>query len=105
MHFSRMHTARLLPVSRGMHCSWGMYLVLGVYLLRGVPGPGGVPGPRAVTWSWGLPGPGGVHLVRGVYLVLRRGDLVSGVHAQVLPPCGQTNMGKNITFANFVCRQ
>ena len=69
MHFSRMCTACLLPVSPSMHCSQGGYLVPGVYLvpggvpgLGGVPGPGnvegvpglgGVPGPRGCTWSWG----------------------------------------------------
>ena len=26
MHSSRMRTARLLPVSPSMHCSWGVYL-------------------------------------------------------------------------------
>ena len=76
-----MRTARLLPVSPSMHCSWGVYLVLGMYLVwGGVPGPGGsVPGHRGVylvqgvpgyrgrctwsrgcTWSWGdVPGPRG----------------------------------------------
>ena len=42
MHSSRMRTARLLPVSPGMHCSpWG----------GSVPGPRGVPGPGGCTWS------------------------------------------------------
>ena len=70
MHSSRMRTARLLPVSPGMHCSQrGVYLVLGA----GVPGPRGgqctwfqgigvylVPGGctwsqgRGCTWSWGM---------------------------------------------------
>ena len=53
MHSSRMHTARLLPVSPSMHCSLGgvpgwVYLpggvtVQGVYLPRGCTCPGGVP--------------------------------------------------------------
>ena len=72
MHSSRMRTARLLPVSPSMHCSWG-----------GVPGPRGVPSsggctclggylvsrgmylvPWGCTWSWGCTCPG-VHLVPG----------------------------------------
>ena len=49
MHSSRMRTARLLPVSPGMHC------------LGGVPGlGGGVPDPGRCTWSGGVPGRGGV---------------------------------------------
>ena len=42
-----MRTARLLPVSPGMHWSWGEGCTWsgGVYLVQGVPGPkGGVPG-------------------------------------------------------------
>ena len=66
MHSSRMRTARLWPVSPGMHFSRG-----------GVPGPGSVPGPGRCTWSrGGVPGPRGVYLVpggctwsQGVYLV------------------------------------
>ena len=62
MHSSRMRTARLLPVSPGMHCSRG-----------DVPGPGEVPGPGGCTWSqggtWsgggGVPGPGGCTWSRG----------------------------------------
>ena len=95
MHFSRMRTTRLLPVSPGIHCSrgvpgpgegctWfqGVYLVpvgctwsQGVYLVPGgVPGLGGCTGLGGVcTWSW------------GVYLVL------GCVPAQVLPPCGQNH--------------
>ena len=71
-----MHTARLLPVSPGMHCSWGCTWSWGctcwgcTWSGVGVPAWGGVPGPRAVTWSWGIPGPGGVYLVLGVYLFL-----------------------------------
>ena len=76
MHFSRMSTARLLPVSPGMHCSrgvpgprgvylvgvgWGVYLVRGVYLVWGAPGPRGTPG-------WG-----------------------GAVPAQVIPHCGQNH--------------
>ena len=127
MHSSRMRTARLLPVSLGMHCSgectWsqGVYLVLGVpgsggylprggmYLVRGYLVLGGVPGPGGGTWPGGVPGLGvpaqrAVYLVPGVYLVAggctwSRGE----VPAQVLPPCGQTDTCKNITFANFVC--
>ena len=64
-----MRTARLFPVSPGMHCSWRgctwsggctwsrgctwsqgeVYLVPGVYLVLG-----GVPGPRGCTWSLGV---------------------------------------------------
>ena len=63
-----MRTARLLPVSPGMHCSGG-HLVPG--RVQGVPGPwgapglGGAPGAEGFTWSggtWsqrGVPGPGG----------------------------------------------
>ena len=59
-----MRTARLLPISPSMHCSWGVYLVpegvylpRGVYLvLLGVPTQGGVPGPGGCTWSWEVPG-------------------------------------------------
>ena len=98
-----MRTARLLPVSPSMHCSWeGVYLVPwgGVYL---VPGGGGVPGSRGrgmylvlggCTWSGGggVPGPRrrGVYLVSwGVYLVPGGGGVPSpggGVPAQVLSP-------------------
>ena len=83
MHSSRMRTARLLPVSPSMHCSWGgvpgqgVHLVLGgcTWSQGGVPGlrgvylvlglctwsrggggylvPEGVPGPRGCIWSWG----------------------------------------------------
>ena len=69
-----MRTARLLPVSPGMHCSGGhlvpggcrVYLVLGGHLVwgvhlvrRGSPGRG-VPGPRGVYLvPGGVPGPGG----------------------------------------------
>ena len=53
MHSSRMRTARMLPVSDGMHCS------------------GGCTWSQGCTWpQGGVPGPGQwVYLVRGVYLV------------------------------------
>ena len=54
MHSSRMHTARLLPVSPWSGdvylvpgvCTWsgGVYLVQGGLGPGGAPGPGGVPG-------------------------------------------------------------
>ena len=70
MHSSRMRTARLLPVSPGMHCFRGVYLVWGVYLVpRGVPGPGGL----YLVWG-GVPGPG------------------EGVPVQVLPPWTESQM-------------
>ena len=95
MHSSRMRTARLWPVSPGMHC-WGVpgpggmclvpgkvYLVWGVYLVLG-----GVPGPRGVylvsgryIWCQGAPGPRGVGWV---YLV--RGGTCPGT-----PPRGQNH--------------
>ena len=56
MHSSRMRTARLLPVSPSMHCSWVVYL------------PGGC------TW-WECVPAGGVYLSGGVYLP-------GGVHTQ-----------------------
>ena len=69
MHSSRMRTARLLPVSPGMHCSWGGCTWSGV---QGVPGPGvclvpgGVPGPWGCTWFWGsVPGSGQCTWSRG----------------------------------------
>ena len=57
MHFSRMRTAHLLPVSPSMHCSggctcWGVYLPRGVYL------------PIRCTCP-------GVYLSRGLYLPIR----------------------------------
>ena len=84
MHSSRMRTARLWPVSPGMHC-WG------------VPGPGGCAWSRGrCTWSGGCTWSWGVYLVLGVYLVSGRytwcqGGGVGvpgpgGVPAQVLPP-------------------
>ena len=87
--------------SRGCTWSGGVYLVQGVYLVWE-----GVPGPRRCTWSGGVylvlggvPGQGeGVYLVWGgvpgwgVYLV--RGGTSSGT-----PPCGQTHVCNNITFA------
>ena len=101
MHSSRMCTARLWPVSPGMHCShtWshgavpgtgGVYLVRGVYLVPGeapgpggfVPGLGGVPGPGGCTWSQG------------------------GVPAQVFPPVNRmTDACENITLPQLRCRQ
>ena len=74
MHFSRMRTARLLPVSPSMHCSGGVPdRGVGVPAPEegGGPGLGGVPGPRGLylvqegTWSRGVPGLG-VYLVLGV---------------------------------------
>ena len=67
-------------------CAWsGGYLALGGVRGPGggVPGLGGVHGPGD-TWSW------------GVYLV--PGGTFPGI-----PPRGQTDTCKNITFANFVC--
>ena len=74
-----------------------------------VSGPGGVPGlGGAYLVPAGVPGPGGctlsqvVYLVLGVYLVPGGIPGPRGVPAQVLPPCGQTDTCKNITFGNFV---
>ena len=95
MHSSRMRTARLLPISPSMHCSWGVYLLEGYLPEGGCTCPGDVP-------AWGDVPALGVYLLvggvpaQGVYL------LVGGVPAQV-PPCGQTDTCKNITFADFVC--
>ena len=86
-----MRTARLLPVSPGMHCSWRCtqpWRGAGVLVQGGVPGPGGCTWSRGCTWfqgvylvwgctwswggtwSWGrVPGHREVYLVRGcVYL-------------------------------------
>ena len=97
MHSSRMRTARLLPVSRSMHCSGGGTCPGGVPA-RGCTCPGGVPAwgvylPRGVpacgvhlprggwdTWLGGVPACG-VHLPRGGW-----GTWLGGVPAQVLPP-------------------
>ena len=90
MHSSRMRTARLLPVSPSMHCSPGRW---------GVPDQGGVPAlgvylPRS-----------GVYLHWGGYLPRRCVPAWGSTCAGILPPCGQTDACKNITFANFVWRQ
>ena len=94
MHSSRMHTARLLPVSPSMHCSGGLPLV-----------PGGV-----CLWSlggclplvpWGVPasGPGGC-----LPLVPGDGGAHSSMHWGRHPPVDRmTDTCKNITFTNFIC--
>ena len=71
-HSSRMRTARLLPVSPSMRCSWlgGSTCSGMVYLPGGCACPGGVPARRGVP-AQGVPA-GGVP--------------ARGVPAQVLPP-------------------
>ena len=108
MHFSRMHTTCLLPVSPSMHCAGGC-LLLGGYLL-----PGGV----CYQWEWasatrvgvcyqGELCYGGVSATRG-YLLLR-GVCYYGVcipactEADTPPVNRMTDRCKNITFA-FVCQ-
>ena len=65
----------------------------GVSALGGYLVPGGASGPGGCTWSGGV-------CSRGVYLV-PGGCTCSGggVPGQVLPPCGQTDACKSITFA------
>ena len=68
MHSSRMRTARLLPVSPNMHCSWGVYpprgctylggTCPGVYLPGGCTYPGGVYLPGGGTCPGGVPAGG-----------------------------------------------
>ena len=74
MHSSGMRTAHLLTVSQ--HALW-----------RGGTCPGCVPVRGVVPAQGGVPA--------------RCGG--GGVPAQVLPPGGQTDTCKNISFANFVC--
>ena len=95
MHSSRMCTARLLPVSPSMHCSQGGVPAQrggvpaqGVYLPRGVYQPGGAPAQGDVPAQGGVPS---------------RGVPAQGGTCPGTPPCGQTDMCKNIIFANFVC--
>ena len=93
MHSSRMHTARLLPVSSSMHCSGGVPGPGGLYLVRGylvlrevylVPGGYLVRGHlvwgEECTWSWGM------YLVPWGYLVPGGTWSRGGVPTQVLPP-------------------
>ena len=100
MHSSRMHPARLLPVSPSMHCSRGVGVVPVLGGCTWSQGDG-VPGPGGCTWSLGvyLVG-GGVYLVRWV-CTWSEGCTWSwgGVPAQVLPPVNRmTNRCKNITL-------
>ena len=97
MHFSRMRTVRLLPVSPSMHCAGGSVcsggnVCSGGCLLRGVcllPGGCRASAPRGGVGvsSQGVSAPGSV-----------------SQHAMgQTPPRGQTDTCDNITFANFVC--
>ena len=85
IHSSKMHTARLLPVSPSMHCSggWGVPGPRGVCLV-----PGGVPGPGQCAWSRG-----GVCLVPG------------GTCPGTAPPVNRiTDRCKNITLPQIRLR-
>ena len=86
MHSSRMRTARLLPVSPGMHCSGGYLVPGGCTLCQGVYWSGCVPGLWG-TWSkGGVPGLG-VCLVWGGAPGPRGTPGPGGsVPTQVLPP-------------------
>ena len=82
MHSSGMRTVRLLTVSQ--HALWWGDTC---------PGGGGVPA-RGCTCPGGVPARG---YLAGGYLPAQRGTCPD------TPPCGQRDMCKNITFANFVC--
>ena len=123
-----MRTARLLPVSPGMHCSRGVYLVLGGVTAQVLP-------PRSqgvgVCLIWGCLLPGGCLLLggvcsQGVGVCLIRGVCSQGVsdlgcvsdlggvcsrgvvsqHAlrQTPPPDRITDACKNITLATTSLR-
>ena len=111
MHSSRMHAARLLPISPSMHCSGGRgctclgvgrctclgCICWGCTCLGGVSAQGGVPA-GGCTCQAGVYLPRGVCLPRGREVYLPRGCtcrgylprevyLPGGVPAQVLPHC------------------
>ena len=129
MHSSRMRTARsssrLLGVSASVHA--GIHLFppgLGlntpwVWAWRPPParpinfqpgcGPGETPSqtpqPPSLVWAWKPPPPQLPPWVWACRLPLpaRPLNLHPGCGPAEPPTCGQTDMCKNITFANFVC--
>ena len=111
MHSSRMRTicssSHLLAgvPGPGGTWSWGVvYLVQGMYLVPGgcTWSGDGCTWSGGCTWSQGgVPGLGGVPGPRGVYLV-PGGCTWSGGTCPGTPPCGQTHMCKNITFATLL---